>query len=74
MSDELAKQSERGEKTKQELLKRAANLVGRDNLAIALKVPQHLLDAWMSGQATMPARKLVALAGYLDEITQPRKQ
>ena len=59
--------------SKQDLLRRAAKLVGPDNLAQALKVPQHLLEAWMDGQATVPARKLVALADYLEEITLPPK-
>jgi hypothetical protein len=62
------------ETRKQDLLRRAAKLVGPDNLAQALKVPQHLLEAWMEGHATMPARKLMALADYMDEITLPPKQ
>ena len=62
------------ETRKQDLLKRAAKLVGADNLAQALKVPQHLLEAWMDGHATVPARKLVALAEYMEEITLPPKQ
>jgi hypothetical protein len=62
------------ETRKQDLLRRAAKLVGADNLAQALKVPQHLLEAWMEGHATVPARKLVALADYMEEITLPPKQ
>ena len=62
------------ETTKQDLLRRAAKLVGADKLAQALKVPQHLLEAWMDGHATVPARKLVALADYMEEITLPPKQ
>jgi hypothetical protein len=63
-----------GETRKQDLLRRAAKLVGPDNLAQALKVPQHLLAAWMDGHATMPARKLMALAAYMEEITLPPKR
>jgi len=62
------------ETTKQDLVRRAAKLVGADKLAQALKVPQHLLEAWMDGHATVPARKLVALADYMEEITLPPKQ
>lgn len=62
------------EARKQDLLRRAAKLVGADDLAQALKVPRHLLEAWMNGNATVPARKLVALADYMEEITLPPKQ
>jgi hypothetical protein len=63
-----------GETSKQDLLRRAARLVGADTLAQALKVPQPLLEAWMDGHATVPARKLVALADYMEEITLPPKR
>jgi hypothetical protein len=54
--------------TKAELLRRAADLVGRDQLAVRLKVPASLLDAWISGTATMPDRRLTALADILDRL------
>ena len=57
--------------TKQELLRRAATLVGVENLAIALRVQPSLLEAWMTGQAAMPDRKLIVLAAFLDGISQP---
>jgi hypothetical protein len=60
----------RGDST-QELLRRAAKLVGLDDLAIALKVPQDLLQAWIDGSAAVPARKLAALGDYLEELTLP---
>jgi len=53
------------EETKLAMLRRAAELVGHDELAIRLKVPRHLLDAWMRGQATMPDRKIPLLADVL---------
>src|SRR5688572_14422223 len=56
------------------LLRKAAALVGHDELAAALKVPRSLLDAWMNGQATMPDRKLTLLADFLDGISNPPKQ
>jgi hypothetical protein len=55
--------------TRQELLQRAAELIGRDELAARLKVPTHLLDAWMGGQAAMPDRKLILLANILDQFS-----
>jgi hypothetical protein len=55
--------------TRQELLRKAANLVGREELAVRLKVPVTTLDAWMEGQATMPDRKLILLAEVLDQFS-----
>jgi hypothetical protein len=57
---------------KAELLRRAADLVGRDELAVRLKVPGPLLDAWISGTATMPDRRLTALAGILDRLANQK--
>ena len=54
--------------TKPHLLRRAADLVGRDELAVRLNVPGSLLDAWINGKATMPDRKLTALANILDKL------
>ena len=54
------------ETTKQELLQRAVELMGREELARRLKVPGHLLDAWLQGQASMPDGKLMMLAVILD--------
>jgi hypothetical protein len=42
--------------------------MGRTELADALKVPQHVLDAWIAGHALMPDRKAVALAKILDKL------
>jgi hypothetical protein len=58
-----------GETKKQELLRRAANLLGREELAIRLKVPAHLLDVWINGHATMPDRKLFLLVAVLDQFS-----
>ena len=60
--------------TKQELLRRAATLVGVEQLATALKVQPSLLEAWMTGRAAMPDRKLIVLAEFLDGISQPSRQ
>ncbi len=54
---------------KQILLKKAADLAGsREELAAQLKVPRHLIDAWIKGDATMPDGMLMQLAAALDRI------
>jgi hypothetical protein len=57
---------------KQRLLKRAAVLIGRDALAARLNVPATLLDVWLRGLATMPDRKLFALADLIDTLGDPK--
>ena len=54
--------------TKQRMLKRAAALVGREALAARLNVPATVLDVWLRGLATMPDRKLLALADLIDAL------
>jgi hypothetical protein len=53
------------EPTKQDLLRRAMTLMGRELLAESLKCSPSLLDAWVSGKASMPDRTLVMLADIL---------
>ena len=60
-----------GETRKQRLLKSAADLIGRDALAARLKVAESLLEAWINGHATLPDRKLIALAEVLDDLADP---
>jgi hypothetical protein len=51
---------------KQTLLLRAANLLhGKEKLAEALRVPEALLDAWMSGAVEMPDVKMPRLSAIL---------
>ena len=57
---------------KQQLLQRAAKLVGSEKLAARLNVPTSLLDAWMRGLATMPDRKLLPLADLLETVKSGR--
>jgi hypothetical protein len=57
---------------KQRLLKGAAVLIGRDALAVKLNVPATLLDVWLRGLATMPDRKLFALADLVDTLGEPK--
>lgn len=60
--------------SRQALLHKAVSLVGRDALASGLKVPVTVLDAWLSGNGTMPDRKLNALIAVLDGISTPPKR
>ena len=53
---------------KQTLLIRAAKLLhGKDKLAEALRVPEALLDAWMSGAVEMPEVKMPRLSAILEK-------
>ncbi len=60
--------------SKRALLCKAADLVGRDQLASGLNISAALLDSWMSGRASMPDRKLSALADLLEEISNSPRQ
>jgi len=51
---------------KQTLLIRAAKLLhGKEKLAEALRVPEALLDAWISGVVEMPDVKMPRLSAIL---------
>ena len=54
--------------TKQQLLMRAAKLVGSEELAARLNVPDTVLDLWLRGLATMPDRKVLPLADLLETL------
>jgi hypothetical protein len=58
------------EYTKQALLRRAVDGLGLEGVAVRLKSPASLIEAWLQGQATMPERKYVALvdivASFID--------
>ncbi len=60
--------------SKQALLCKAADLIGREQLAAGLNISGTLLDSWMSGRASMPNRKLSALADLLEEISNSPKR
>jgi plasmid maintenance system antidote protein VapI len=55
------------ETTKQQLLRRAGTLLGRESLASDMGVSPDQLDAWINGDATMPDRQLIKLAKILDQ-------
>ena len=54
--------------TKQRLLGGAAELLGREDLAQCLGVSAGVLDAWISGRASMPDGKLMVLADTLAKV------
>jgi len=56
------------ESKRRELLRGAADVMGRTELAVALKVKRRLLDAWLAGFALMPDHKFVALAAILEKL------
>lgn len=56
---------------KQEILRRAEELMGRDFLAKRLNIPQSMLEAWLRGDVTMPDGKLLDLAAALAELADP---
>ena len=58
------------EARKRYLLERAANLMGRDELAQRLGIPSALFDDWIRGDATMPDGKLMELARVLDRLSR----
>lgn len=54
--------------TTQRLLGIGVRHFGREELARRLKTPPRLLDAWMSGNASMPDRKVLSLVDLIDEL------
>lgn len=59
------------EKTaKQELVRRCADLIGREQLAARLGIPTALLDAWIRGEVTMPNGQLLPLATSLNQLAK----
>jgi hypothetical protein len=57
----------------QQLLRRAVETVGVEDVAAALKAPPALVEAWMQGVASMPDPKLLMLADFLDRLGRPEK-
>ena len=54
--------------TTQRLLGIGVRRFGRDELARRLKAAPRLLDAWMTGNAAMPDRKVLSLVDLIDEL------
>ncbi len=59
--------------TKQQLLRKAVGLMGMEELAAGLSVPVNLVDAWITGKASMPDKTLLLLADLLDKFGRPEK-
>ena len=59
------------ETTYQDLLRSATDLIGRKELALSLKVPVVLLDAWLAGHGTMPDDTLRVLLTLMDRVEKP---
>jgi hypothetical protein len=56
--------------TRQQLLRQGAELLGRVELAALLDVHASLLEAWISGHASMPDRQLLVLTHILDKVAR----
>jgi hypothetical protein len=54
------------------MLRRAVELTSLREVAVTLKIPPELVQAWMSGHASMPDRKLLLLADFLDQQASRR--
>ena len=57
----------------QQLLRKAVDTVGLEDVAFALKAPPALVQAWIQGVASMPDAKLLMLADFLDRLGRPEK-
>jgi DNA-binding transcriptional regulator YdaS (Cro superfamily) len=58
---------------KRQLIERASKLVGQEQLARRLNVSPALLEAWLSGDATLPDGKLMELARVMDKLSREER-
>jgi DNA-binding transcriptional regulator YdaS (Cro superfamily) len=58
---------------KQQLVQRAAELMGRDQLAMRLGISESLLDAWIRGDVTMPDGNLLILGAIVEKVASAKK-
>jgi DNA-binding transcriptional regulator YdaS (Cro superfamily) len=58
---------------KRQLIERASKLVGQEQLARRLNVSPTLLEAWLSGDATLPDGKLMELARVMDKLSREER-
>ena len=65
-----ARDSQVTETTKQRLLLKAVSLIGMEEVAACLGVTTSLLDAWISGKASMPAEKFSLLATLFEDLSR----
>jgi phosphoserine phosphatase len=59
--------------TRQEVLRRAVELIGKKDLATRLGVTQGVLDGWLAGYLLMPDRKFLALTELLEKLDERKK-
>lgn len=57
---------------KQDIVRRAVELVGHVELADELDVPSWVVEAWLCGGVEIPDSKLMDLAFVLLETSRPR--
>jgi DNA-binding transcriptional regulator YdaS (Cro superfamily) len=57
---------------KRQLVRRCADLMGRQQLAARLRISPELLDAWISGDVTMPDGQLLPLATTLNQLAKQK--
>jgi hypothetical protein len=53
--------------SRQRLLELVIARIGRPSVVERLQIPPCILDDWLTGEAHMPDRKLLALVGLIDE-------
>src|SRR5688572_9234743 len=58
---------------KRQLVRRCADLMGRQQLAARLRISPELLDAWISGDVTMPDGQLLPLATTLNQLAKQKQ-
>lgn len=62
---------------KQAVLKKALGALGPESVAVRLGCPAHVVQAWMTGQATIPERHfqtlLDTLAGIDESLPKPKR-
>jgi hypothetical protein len=59
---------------RQQVLQRAAEVIGRDHLAGKLGIPETLLDAWIRGDVAMPDGKWFVLAAILHKAANHKEK
>jgi hypothetical protein len=62
------------EDRKRDLLQRAVQLYGHDNVAVQLGITSARLDAWIAGTAEMPDGKLLVLAAIIDRLAREQRR
>ena len=53
------------DKATQQLLRKAVAVIGREQIAEALRTPASLVDEWITGLVAVPERKLLMLLDLL---------